>query len=266
MRMAAKMKQNRPDLSIVIPALSEERRIGKTLDLLATYLREDPAMKQLQVEVVVVSADSNDRTHEIVAQKAAKFADFVFLKPGRRQGKGRDVQYGMLRARGRAVVFMDADLATPLHYLSHFYALYQQGFEVVVGTRNLRTHHKNVLRWLVANAGNLLFRVAGGIWIEDSQCGFKMFSAHAAKICFSRLTIQKWGFDMEVLAIAKTHHLKMASQRINDWQHMAGGTFDEAVLKNAVQSLRDLLHIARRRWTRTYLRPGAFSALDETES
>lgn len=240
------------DLSIVIPALNEERRIGDTLDELADFLRSNPTLKELSVEVVVVSADGVDRTHQIVETKEALFDTFVFLKPGRRVGKGRDVQYGMLRARGNAVVFMDADLATPLRHLPKFYKAIVKGNEVVIGTRNIRKHHKHALRIMVSNVGNFLFRIAGGLWIEDSQCGFKMFNREAAQVCFSKLRIMKWGFDMEILAIAKANRYKIKSYRINDWKAMPHGTFEEGFLSNSVDSLGELTVILKRRISGAY--------------
>lgn len=256
-----KVKQKQPDLSIVIPALAEEKRIGKTLDTLAAYLEQDAFARTLKVEVLVVAADTTDKTHDIVRQKAGSFQNLRLLKPGPKVGKGRDVQYGMLRAHGKAILFMDADLATPLHYIPRFYKEYRAGADLVMGTRNLRKHHKSLLRRTIANAGNLLFRFAGGMWVEDSQCGFKLFRAGAARLCFSRLTIQQWGFDMEILAIAKANRLRVVSHRINDWRDMPHSTFDAKIAKNSLRALKDLAHIAKRRLTRAYVRPLA----DETE-
>ncbi len=241
-----------PDLTILIPAYREEKRIGKTLDELAGFLKKDKFFKDINIEVMVVAADSPDRTIEIVWQKRKLFKNFKLLKPGERVGKGRDVKFGMLKARGKAIIFMDADLATPLRHLQKFYEAYQEGWDVIVGTRNLLKHHKSVMRRSLSNAGNLLFRFAGGVWIEDSQCGFKMFSNKAAKVCFSHLTILKWGFDMEILAIAKANKFKIKVFRINDWKHQPHGTFEDKVLQNAIHSLVDLGHIFRRRVRRQY--------------
>ncbi|HUS25921.1 MAG TPA: glycosyltransferase [Nevskiaceae bacterium] len=244
----------RPDLSIVIPALNEEKRIGATLDKLAAFLKQDEFFKNKFVEIVIVSADSHDNTHQIIKSKLGLFKHAQFLKPGVPAGKGRDVQFGMLRARGEAIVFMDADLATPLRHLKQFYIARQKGADIVIGTRNIRKHHKSLVRSSIANAGNALFRIAGGVWIEDSQCGFKLFSHKAAQLCFSKLTIYKWGFDMEVLAIAKANRLRMETYRINDWHDMPHSTFDqENVITNSLHSLRDLAYIARNRLKRSYL-------------
>jgi dolichyl-phosphate beta-glucosyltransferase len=249
---STKQSQKQPDLSIVIPALNEEKRIGTTLDKLAQFLKTEPLFERISYEIVLVAADANDRTHEIIEEKRKLFKRFVFLKPGVKIGKGRDVQYGMLRAQGRAILFMDADLATPLHHIPRFYEVFEQGAEVIIGTRNLRNHHHSLLRLAVANAGNLLYRVAGGVWVEDSQCGFKLFSHDAADISFSKMTIQQWGFDMEVLAIAKINKLHIKTIRIDDWQDMPDSTFDGSIIRNSLHSLKDLGYIAFNRMKGSY--------------
>src|SRR5215471_11702106 len=121
MKLLNTAAQKQPDLSIVIPAFHEEKRIGQTLEELAAFLDRDEFFKGKDVEVVVVVADSPDKTKEFVTAKQGLFHHFVFLKPGPKVGKGRDVQYGMLRASGKLAVFMDADLATPLHHMKQFY-------------------------------------------------------------------------------------------------------------------------------------------------
>lgn len=233
-----------PDLSIVIPALREEKRIGKTLDALASYLEQDEMLKILNVEVIVVAADGGDNTDKVTISKMDKFTNIRLLKPGPKVGKGRDVACGMLSAQGRVIVFMDADMATPLRHISNFYEIMlEEKSDFVVGTRNLRKHHPSISRRLVSNVGNLLFRVAGGIWIDDSQCGFKMFTKEAAKICFEDLSILGWGFDMEVLAIARANNLKIVSRRISDWRSVPGGVFNDNVMQSSLNALGDLWHI-----------------------
>lgn len=242
----------RPDLTIVIPAYREAKRIGSTLDELAAFLATNKKLHTKQIEVIVVVADSNDGTKDVVLAKRHLFPIFRLLQPGPRVGKGRDVRYGMLRARGKAVLFMDADLATPLKYLSIFYDHHLTGNDIVVATRNLHRHHPNFWRRLLSNCGNLIFRVASGIWIEDSQCGFKLFSSEAAQTCFSRLTILGWGFDMEVLAIAKAHRYATLTHRVDDWTSVPNGVFTEGLVKNSLTSLRELGYIFWNRLLGTY--------------
>lgn len=243
---------SKPDLSIVIPALNESKRIAKTLDKLALFIKNNKLIKSLIVEVIIVSADCIDDSHKIIQSKAELFDNFIFMKAGPVAGKGRDVRLGMLKARGKAVIFMDADLATPLKYLPIFYESYLSGNDVVVATRNLKKHHPERLRRSLSIAGNILYRILGGVWIEDSQCGFKLFSSRAAKSSFSKLTTSGWGFDMEVLTIAKINNFKIKSFRIDDWTSVPGGTFSDGALASSLSSLQELFKIFRHRMIRRY--------------
>src|ERR1035437_5344539 len=99
------------DLTIVIPAYAEEKRIGETLDKLALFLNNDKTLRDKKIEVLVVVASAPDKTKQIVLAKQKNFRNLTLLEPGPKAGKGRDVQFGMLRAKGKSVIFMDADLA-----------------------------------------------------------------------------------------------------------------------------------------------------------
>lgn len=232
----------RPDLSIVIPALNEAHRIQKTLTQLVDYLGTNQTMKSIKVEVVIVSADSHDKTHQIIEHNREKFKDFQFVKPGKKLGKGRDVKAGMLAARGKVRIFMDADLATPLEYLDIFYKSYEiSKADVIVGVRNLKKHHPERIRRFVSQSGNLLFRIFGGVWISDSQCGFKLFTDQTAELCFNKMTIFGWGFDMELLSIAKINNLEIKSIAIDDWESVEGGAITHArIIDTSLLTLRDL--------------------------
>lgn len=247
------MSKSLPDLSIVIPAYKEESRIGKTLEGLAVYLKT-ASMRKYDVEVLVVAADSNDNTQPIALSYKDKFDNLKLLKPGAKVGKGRDVAFGMNRAQGKAIVFMDADTATPLWHIDQFYQEYIAGQDVIIGTRNLLNHHPDISRRLLSKMGNIAFKCAVGIWLEDSQCGFKMFSKEASRLCFSNLSILGWGFDMEVLAIAKANNLKIKAIRIDDWVSVPNGTFTESIAVVAIRSFIELAHIARNRFLGKYIK------------
>lgn len=250
---SSKLKQ--PDLTIVIPAYAEEKRIGHTLDELATFLQRDSFFKDKDVAVMVVAADAPDKTDEVVAAKAKLFKRLELLKPGPKVGKGRDVQFGMLRAHGKAILYMDADLATPLSHLEGFYKLYEQGADVVIATRDVGKHRHNKKRALISTLGNVLFRLFGGVWLEDSQCGFKLFSASASQLCFSKLKIMGWGFDMEILTAAQTNHLSIVPIRVNDWKPVQDGTYEDSVITNSLGALYDLAFICARRLRGYYKYP-----------
>jgi dolichyl-phosphate beta-glucosyltransferase len=248
------MKQvvRQPDLSIVIPAYREENRIGNTLDELAEFLNQNVFFKKKNVEVIIVAADTSDNTHKIVRLKHSLFKQLTLLKPGPHFGKGRDVQYGMLRATGKYAVFMDADLATPLSHLEEFYATCEQEIDIVIGTRDLFHYREEFMRNLFSVLGNWLYRFANGIQVEDTQCGFKMFSHKAAQICFSKLSIMGWGFDLEILAIAKANNLTIAPIRLNDWEDKPYSTYTDGALRISTRMVRDFVRITVNRLRGAY--------------
>lgn len=238
------MKVTAPDLTIVIPAYSEAKRIGGSLDKLGKFLDTDLVLKKLNIEVIVVAAESEDETFRIASGKSKQFDDFKVIVPGSRVGKGRDVKVGMLAAKGKASIFMDADLATPLKYIPIFFEIIQSGEDIVIATRNLKKHHPELTRRLLSVCGNILYRLLCGSYIEDSQCGFKMFTKEAAQLCFSKTTIKGWGFDMEVLAIANLNGLRLKSYRTNDWSSVPGGTFTDNIVKTSIKSIIELVYIS----------------------
>lgn len=235
------------DVSIVIPAYCEEKRIGRTLDSLAKYLLTDSYFKTKNIEVIVVAANAPDATERIVLNKKALFKNLELLLPGERVGKGRDVQYGMLRAKGEYAVFMDADLATPLYHLREFVEKCKGGNDLVIGTRDLLKYKQNRLQGIFASTGNYLYRLISSSNIEDTQCGFKMFNRKALNACFTKLTIRGWGFDIELLEIAKVNNLRIATVRIEDWINQPYGTHNDSNLKIMVRSISDMAHVKMNR-------------------
>ena len=237
---------DRPSLSIVLLAYQEEARIGRSMVELSGFLARSGLVG---VEVVVVAADrpdgTCDRTVDIVEGKRALFEHLRVICPGRQKGKGRDARAGMLAARGRRRIFMDADLATPLHHLPVALGLVEEGNAVVIGVRDLTSSHTGPRRWL-SQLGNLLVRAVLLPGIKDSQCGFKLFSADAAEDIFGRQTIDGWGFDMEVLAIARLRHHAVATVEVKDWQDVAGGSFHGNALAGTLRTLLELLVIRQR--------------------
>lgn len=222
-------------LSIIIPALNEEKRIGQTLDTLAYFLRTDPYFKIMKVEVLVVAADPIDKTHDIVRSKIHAFDDLKLLEPGRPVGKGRDVQYGMLRAQGKVTMFMDADLATPLHHMQPFYESVQSGADIVIGVRDLKHYRTSRLRNQLAYTGNWIYQVLSGVHVTDTQCGFKMFAKTTGDELFGRLTVLGWDFDLELLSIAAVRGLRVQPLPIQDWQDQPHSTYKSNPMQYALR-------------------------------
>lgn len=230
---------SQPDLSIIIPAYNEAGRIGASLDEVARFLK---SKHYGNVEVIVVVARGKDQTLEVARSKASLFNNFRAVDAGVHVGKGRDVKSAMLKASGKYRLFMDADLATPLHHIDTVMELIAQDKDVIIGIRNLKSSHTG-LRKFISSFGNLLIRLLLRLNIQDTQCGFKAFRAHVAEDLFGNQTITGWGFDMEILAIAIKRGYSFATIPIKDWRDVAGGTFKNVAVTGALSTFKDLLLI-----------------------
>ncbi len=236
----------RPDLSIVIGAYQEAKFITATLEQLATHLRQHDLGR---VEVIVVTADSPDGTAKLARAQAHRFESFQLLEPGERVGKGRDIRLGMMTATGRYRLFMDADLATPLHYLDNIQQLMTQNVAVAVAVRDLDQIHHDWLRRFTSGLGNLLARVVLVPGIRDTQCGFKLFKASAAEAIFGRQMILGWGFDMEILALARYLGYPITAFAVPDWRDpkaLGDGLTGDSTAGAAWQSFKDLWRVRLR--------------------
>jgi len=191
------------DVSVVIPAFNEERRLLPTLERLHAHLSARP----MSYEIVVVDDGSRDKTCEVVEEAAARLPNIVLLRKQRNRGKGAAVRHGMLLARGRIRVMWDADCSMPPEELPRLLApIESRHAEIAIGSRYAegartvkqpryrvlwsRLCNKIIQRWLVPR-------------VLDTQCGFKAFTARAALNLFRSATIDGWAFDLEILALAR---------------------------------------------------------------
>ncbi len=230
----------RPDLSIIIPAFQEASIIESTLDSLALYLKQNAWGN---VEVIVVVADSPDGTGQLAMGKTTLFQNMRVLNAGERVGKGRDVRFGMYEATGRYRLFMDADLATPLHHLEDVRQIMSQNAPIGIAVRDLLIIHKGLSRKLMSKIANLAAQALATPGIKDTQCGFKVFRDDIAEDLFGRQTMLKWSFDMELLAIARFLGHPITSFEITDWhdpkpQGLAGDSQFQIVLKGFLDPLK----------------------------
>jgi putative flippase GtrA len=202
------------DLSIVIPAYREAEYIGDTLKKLAACIGWNNFGT---VEVVVVAADGGDNTAQIAAAHAGLFQHFQLVQPGEKVGKGRDVQTGMLKARGKYRMFMDADLATPLWHMLRVKWFMERGGSVGIGVRRPGRYHHTTMRNFISLCCSLLTFMVAVPGIKDARCGFKVFEARVAEQLFSRIRLLQWGFDTELLALARHFKHKITTFDIDDW-------------------------------------------------
>ena len=231
----------RPKLSVVIPAYNEEDRIKPTLESIDAYLEN----QSYHYEIIVVNDGSTDRTVEVVKKYQNTTVENLKLNANPiNHGKGFAVKDGVGMAEGEYIMFMDADNATKIDEIEKFWPWFDKGFDVVIGSRHLKKDKivvkRSPLRGLFAKASSLLIQMVLLPGIKDTQCGFKAFRRDAAKRLFSVQTLMAWGFDFEILAVARYWGLKIKEVPVN-WTHVGASRlrFVQAVLR----TLRELFII-----------------------
>ena len=229
-----------PYLSVIVPAYNESRRIVATLEAVSQYLQEQP----YTWEVVTVDDGSDDATAEIVEQWS-QGRDGFRLERIEHGGKGAAVRHGMLAARGEYRFMCDADLAMPISHLSDFLGNMTQGSDIVIGSRQIagaKRYDEPLFRHLLGRAFNKMVQTLAVRGIQDTQCGFKCFSAEAARSLFSMQRTMGWGFDVELLYLARKRGMRVLEIPI-DWRHDADSRLSPA--SAGLNMLRDVLAI---RW------------------
>lgn len=237
------------DLSIIIPAYNEEKRLPKTLSSIAEYIKTS----DMTFEVIVVEDGSTDKTIEVAKAMTSELPNLQVLSYGENKGKGFAVKTGMLAAKGNHALFMDADNATPIAEIEKLWP-FASGYDVVIGSRHLKDSNVVIkqpwYRILISRAGNFVIQALILKGIKDTQCGFKLFSKDATKEIFSRQQIHRWGFDMEILSIAQ----KIMKYKIKEvpvsWYNSADSRLRP--IRDAIRTLRELLKIKWNLITRTY--------------
>lgn len=193
----------KPFLSVIIPAYNEAERIPKTLLDMDKYLSQ----AGFSYEIIVVNDGSKDKTAEVVEKMRPLIKNLKLIDNKVNQGKGGVVAQGMLEAKGLIRLFADADNSTPIEQVEKFFPYFKEGYDIVIGSRVMKDSQLAVkqpfYRQILGRLGNLIIRLLAVPAIKDTQCGFKAFTEQAAEKIFSQLTIKRWGFDVEVLAIAR---------------------------------------------------------------
>ncbi len=210
-----------PLVSLVIPAYNEENRLPAFLDSVAAYM----ARCGYAMEVVVVDDGSRDRTADVMTAWTARDARFRLLRQPANQGKGAAVRRGVLAARGRYVVFADADGATPVGELDRFRPAMAENIEVIIGSRRLASadvrREREGFRQMMGNAFYTVVNLLAVPGIRDTQCGFKMFRRDAARRLFEWSTEKGWAFDVEILYLAQRVGYAVEEVAVN-WRAVEG--------------------------------------------
>jgi dolichyl-phosphate beta-glucosyltransferase len=196
-----------PDLSIIIPAYNEEALIASTLDGLQTYLSARPE----RYEIIVVDDGSQDKTVEAVRQwQECNAVELHLLANEQNRGKGFSIRRGIAESRGQFIIFTDADLPYELQAIDSFLKTLQNGCDLAVGSRVLpgsQVKGVPIVRYVSGQIFSWMVQAVLFHGLPDTQCGFKSFKAEAAKEIFRRLTIDGFGFDVEMLYVARKQKL-----------------------------------------------------------
>lgn len=192
-----------PQLSIVIPAYNESARIEGTLSRVLSCVEE----QGWDAEVLVVDDGSRDNTPQIVEAWMDRYPRLRLIQNRGNRGKGYSVRNGLLQAAGEIVMFTDADLSAPMEEANLLIDAIHNGADVAIGSRWLdrtrQTRHQPIYRRFFGRCFNAVTRIVMGLPFKDTQCGFKAFRHPAAQIVFRLQRIERWGFDPEILFIAR---------------------------------------------------------------
>ncbi|MGA9063571.1 MAG: dolichyl-phosphate beta-glucosyltransferase [Terracidiphilus sp.] len=226
-----------PQYSIVIPAYNEAARISGALEAVVGFVRR----LSWSAEVVVVDDGSRDKTAELVRAFAVNAPEVRIMQNPGNHGKGYSVRNGLLHSFGEVVMFTDADLSAPIEEAEGLVAAIAGGADIAIGSRWLertrQTIRQPLYRQFFGRCFNAVTRTVMGLPYADTQCGFKAFTRAAAQTVFQLQTIERWGFDPEILFIALKRGYRIVEVPVS-WAH------DErtriSYLKDGMRMLEDI--------------------------
>jgi dolichyl-phosphate beta-glucosyltransferase len=206
------------DLTIIIPSYNEEARLPETLQRIAEYL---PTLR-MRTEVLVVDDGSTDRTAAVAESFHGKLTGLRVLSNGTNRGKGYSVRHGMLEAQGDMVLFTDADLSAPIEEAEKLLRPLNNGYDVAIGSRamdrSLISTHQSIFRETAGIIFNKIVRIVLRLPFVDTQCGFKAFRRERCQIIFEQQRIEGFGFDPELLYLARHYGLRAIEIPVR-WGH-----------------------------------------------
>ena len=228
--------------SIIIPAFNESERIATTLERVLGYAAE----RSWNAEIIVVDDGSRDATPDIIREYMQKNPAVRLLQNPGNRGKGYSVRNGMLNAKGDVLLFSDADLSSPIEESYKLFTAIANGADVAIGSRwlqtELQTRRQPLYRQFFGRIFNLTLRIVLGLNFKDTQCGFKAFSRRSAEAIFPLQQIERWGFDPEILFLARRFGFKTVEIPVS-WAHREGTRLSP--FRDGIRMFGELLKI---RW------------------
>lgn len=244
--------ENQPFLSVVIPAYREADRIGANLLEIAKFFAE----RNYTYEIIVITDGSPDNTPEVSRNYAEQVKNLRVIENKENHGKGYVVRQGLLEAKGKYVVFLDADGSTSITHVEKFMPEFENGNDVVIGSRKVEGAfiqvHQPRYREIMGEGGNWLIRIVLGLWsYPDTQCGFKMLTNQAAQEIASRMVVDRFGFDFELVALAEKLGFKVKQMPVR-WLNEEGSSVSLTGPNGFIQVLIDLFKTKGRFLTGKY--------------
>jgi dolichyl-phosphate beta-glucosyltransferase len=216
--------ENDTYLSVIIPAYTEGERLGRTLLQIDHHLRP----KAFHYEILVIVDGSPNHTGKLAKDYINRVKNLLVIENDINQGKGYAVRLGLLQAKGAYRLYTDADGSTPIEHADEFLQACQNGFDVVMASRDIEGAvieiHQPGYREFMGDMGNLLIRAMLGLWDNpDTQCGFKMLSQRAAREIATRMMVDRFGFDFELIILAHKLGFKVKQMPVR-WHHETGSS------------------------------------------
>jgi dolichyl-phosphate beta-glucosyltransferase len=238
-----------PKYSIVIPAFNESARIPATLESVVSCIRE----REWDAEVIVVNDGSRDSTAALVREFARNAPEVRLVENPGNRGKGYSVRSGILQALGEIVMFTDSDLSAPIEEAERLFEAIAEGADIAIGSRwlekNRQTHRQPLYRRFLGRCFNAVTRAVMGLPFADTQCGFKAFTRAAAQTVFQLQTIERWGFDPEILFIARKRGFRVIEVPVS-WAHDERSRM--SYLKDGMKMLEEIATIRWNAFTGQY--------------
>jgi len=229
-------------LSVIVPCYNEEKRLPDTLLEMDKFFSE----KDYAYEIIVFDDGSKDKTKEVASNFKKMIKNLKVLGDKENHGKGYVVKRGMLEAKGKFRLFADADNSTPIQEIDKLLPFFEKGYDIVIGSRAKGGREKNIkieqplYRRMLAKCGNIAISALAVKGIRDTQCGFKCFTKEATEYIFNKTRINRWGFDIEALAIAQKKGYKIQDVPVS-WYNSAESRVRP--IKGAITTLGELLKI-----------------------
>ena len=247
----------KPYLSVIIPAYNEGGRKGEELKKNLTEVGEYMRKKNFDYEVIVVNDGSKDNTVEFV-RSLSDLVDNKLEVMDRKENRGKwySVREGFLKARGQYRLLTDADGATAITNLENFIPFMEKSEDIIIGSRDLEeskiAKHQPKWKELMGDAGNILIQFLMGLrGMKDTQCGFKVLSEKAAQDIITRMKVDRWGGDFEMLMLARKMGYKINEVPVV-WVDAGQSLVGAAGLGGYSNTLKELLQVKWRMITGKY--------------